>query len=209
MSSPRRYLPLLAELDAWHDAAKATHPDTIPCRVGCTQCCRGPFDISIADAELLIEAVETLPLPAREEVRRAATRQVEAMTALEPGWEAPFDIAAIGDARFDRISDALATLPCPLLDQHGACRIYDRRPMICRLMGLPLVTESGDVIENGCPIMDQFPDYAALAPRPFPLERWEEGERVANQVAASRLLGDPAWHGFETSVAAAIVTWLS
>lgn len=208
MASSNRYLPLLEEFDWWQGAARAEHPQVIPCRLGCSQCCLGPFDISIADTEIVVEAVRALPADHQETILAEARRQVDAMVAIEPGWEAPFDIGAIGDARFDRISDALASLPCPLLDAHGGCRIYFDRPMICRLMGLPLMTESGDVIENGCPIQERFPRYAALAPRPFPLEAWEAREAEQNRLAASRLLGNPARAGYETTIAAAIAVWL-
>jgi Fe-S-cluster containining protein len=179
----------------------------IPCRTGCDACCHGPFDISIADAELVVEAVAALPEDARLIVRREAERQTAAMVALEPTWGWPFEIAQIGEARFDRVSDALADLPCPLLGQRGECRIYPHRPMICRMMGLGLATEAGDLIENGCPIQDRFPAYAALPARPFPLAAWEVAEDEVSAAAAERLLGDPNRAGYETTIAGAVVAW--
>jgi Fe-S-cluster containining protein len=207
MTEPPRYLPILAELDRWQARAHEKHPGVIPCRTGCSACCHGPFDISVADVALLADAVASLPEPIRRQVRRGAAAQLARMTALEPDWAAPYDIATIGDARFDRISDTLADLPCPLLDELGACRIYPDRPMICRLMGLGLVSEVGDVIENGCPIQDRFPPYAALGPEPFPLDTWEMAEAEAKSAAAERLFGDAAFSEYETAIAAAITIW--
>jgi Fe-S-cluster containining protein len=198
---------LLGQLDRWQEQARAEHPNVIPCRLGCDACCHGPFDISVADVELVVEAVAALPEDARLIVRREAERQAAAMVALEPTWGLPFEVAQIGEARFDRVSDALADLPCPLLDQRGGCRIYPRRPMICRMMGLGLATEAGDVIENGCPIQDRFPGYAALPPRPFPLAAWEAALDEVNAAAAERLLGDPNRAGYETTIAGAVVAW--
>lgn len=207
MDRPVRYLPLLEQLDDWQDAARARHPGVIPCRTGCSACCHGPFDISIADVALVTGAVAALPETVRAEVLDRARAQVAAMQAIEPGWQAPFDIATIGEARFDRISDELEELPCPLLDQAGGCLIYHDRPMICRLMGLGLITKRGDVIENGCPIQERFPAYERLAPQPFPLEEWETDEDEAKSEAAERF-GDGGLIEYETTIAAAIA-WRS
>ena len=204
MSRPIRYLPLLEQFDRWQADTRTRHPGVIPCRTGCSACCHGPFDISIADVALVAEAVTLLPAEVRAGVLDRARSQVAAMQAIEPGWEAPFDIGAIGEARFDRISDELEELPCPLLDQAGGCLIYHDRPMICRLMGLGLITERGDVIENGCPIQERFPAYERLAPQPFPLEAWEVDEDEVKAGAAKRL-GDGGLVEYETTIAAAIV----
>ena len=208
MSRPIRYLPLLEQLDRWQADARIRHPGVIPCRTGCSACCHGPFDISIADVALIAEAVALLPADVRAEVVERARSQLAAMQAIEPQWAAPFDIGAIGEARFDRVSDELAELPCPMLDQAGACLIYHDRPMICRLMGLGLVTERGDVIENGCPIQERFPAYERLEPQPFPLEAWESDEDEARADAAIRL-GDAGLLDYETTIAAAVVSGLT
>ncbi|MFN0177961.1 MAG: YkgJ family cysteine cluster protein [Gemmatimonadales bacterium] len=202
-----RYLPLLERLDAWHEAAERTHPETIPCRRGCTACCHGPFDISVADIVTLLEGVANLAIDQRAGALERAGIQMEAAARIAPDWVAPFDVAAIGEARFDQVSDELAALPCPLLGDDGGCLVYRHRPMVCRIMGLGLRAESGDVIENGCPIQTDFPGYAALPPMPFPLEAWEAEEESAKEVAARQLLGSGAASGFETTIAAALVVW--
>jgi len=111
---------------------------------------------------------------ARGEARAEAL--VARILALEPGWTAPHAIADLGEARFDRLSEALAAEPCPLLDPDGRCRIYEDRPFVCRLIGLGMHTPAGGVIENACPIQDHFPGYADLPPVSFDLESFEEVE---------------------------------
>jgi len=202
-----RYLPLLEQLDQWQAGAAARHPGGFPCRSGCTACCHGPFDISVADTALVAGAVNQLEPEIRAGVIARAEAQVAAMRALEPSWTAPYDVAAIGEDRFDQLTDQLADLPCPALDAQGACTIYRHRPFVCRVMGLGLQTESGDVIENACPIQDQYPAYAALPPEPFGLEAFETGEDAARIAAARALFGDESRVGYETTIAAAIVTW--
>jgi len=205
--TPGRYLPLLAELDRWQARTDSEHPGTIPCRAGCSACCHGPFDISIADVAALVDAVRLLPDTTRERVLATAREQADAMRALEPDWPHPYDIRAIGDDRFDRLSDAFAALPCPLLDRAGHCSVYHARPAVCRLMGLGLVNEYGDVIDNACPIQDDFPTYRDLSPQFFALAAWEDAEESCRRDAAVQLAADQDAAGYETTIAMALSTW--
>jgi Fe-S-cluster containining protein len=200
---PLDYPALLGHLDAWQDAAHSTYPGVIPCRAGCSACCHGPFDISVADALLVGDAVTRLPMEARDEVLRRAGAQLGRMEQITAGFAAPWDVAALGDEAFDQLVDALQDEPCPALDDEGRCRIYQSRPMICRLMGLGLLTPGGPVLENSCPIQDDFPEYAALPPQPFDLNAWEARETVLKERAAAILFGNDPNAGYETTVAGA------
>lgn len=198
------YRALLEQLDGWFARARERAGKVVPCRTGCTACCHGPFDISVADVLLLEDGLAALGEEERREVARAAAVQLARAAALEPAWRPPYEIAAIGEERFDRLSDALETEPCPLLDDSGRCRVYASRPLVCRIMGLAMRTPAGRTIENACPIAEQFPGYAALAPSPFELERFEEAEATALADAAVELFGHAAYHDFETFIAAAV-----
>jgi Fe-S-cluster containining protein len=198
------YAELLQQLDAWFGEVSDRHPGVIPCRTGCSACCHGPFDISVADAVLIREAMARLPANERMEVERRALAQALRMQELEPGWEVKVGLAGITEAAFDRVSDAMANEPCPLLDDQGACRIYQDRPLVCRLIGLGVVTPGGRVIENACPIASQFPEYEALPLQPFDLEAMEELETACLEAASDQLFGRPDRSDFETTIAAAI-----
>jgi Fe-S-cluster containining protein len=200
-----RYLPLLEKLDQWQADAREAHPGIIPCRSGCSACCRGPFDISVADALVVIGGIDRLSEPVRAQVAERARDAVDRMRRVVPEWTAPYAVHSIGEEAFDRVSDALADLPCPLLDAEGRCLVYAERPMVCRMIGVGMVTESDLVIENACPIQEQFPAYAALEPIGFPLESTETEEDLARLAAARQLFGDPAMADFETTVAGAVL----
>ena len=203
-TSPALYRELLQTLDRWVDDARRDHPGVIPCRAGCAACCHGPFDVTVADAELMRQAVERLGPDEREAVRDRARALLVRMRALEPTWPPPYEVAALGDTRFDALADALAVEPCPLLDPAGRCRIYEDRPMVCRLIGLPMRSPAGRVIDNACPIQSHYPDYAALAPRLFELEEFEMLEMECLRGAARRTLGDASRWEFETTIAAVL-----
>jgi Fe-S-cluster containining protein len=198
------YRDLLAEVDAWFADARRRHPGVVPCTAGCHACCHGPFDISIADVALLQEALRRLPPETQTAVRNRAARLAEQLQSGAPDWAPPYDVADLGEDRFDALVDGLADEPCPLLDESGNCLVYRDRPLVCRLMGLGLASPGGRIVENGCPIQDRFPGYRNLAPQRFDLERWEEGEAACLEAAATALFGLPEASGFETTIALAL-----
>ena len=187
-----RYRALLERLDAWFAEGKRQYGDNIPCRAGCTACCHGPFDISAADAELLRAGLGTLPAAERGEVRVRAELLLTRMRELAPGWDAPWAIGDLGEDGFDQVAEALAGEPCPLLGDDGRCRVYAHRPLVCRLIGLPMLTDLGETLENGCPIQGEFPGYAELAGVPFAYAAF----------AAEELAILTALNGAETTIAA-------
>jgi Fe-S-cluster containining protein len=199
------YRSLLHRLDEWFAGGRRASAGCVPCRGGCAACCHGPFDISVADAELVTDALGRLPPAERADVVGRAAALLDRMRAIEPAWSAPYEVAAIGETRFDRLSDELADQPCPLLDDAGRCRIYADRPLVCRIIGLGMATPGGRVIENACPIQDRFPGYAGLPPAPFALEAFEERELECLRGAAERRFGDAERWAFETTIAAAVV----
>ncbi|MBM4185757.1 MAG: YkgJ family cysteine cluster protein [Gemmatimonadetes bacterium] len=203
----QRHLPLLDALSTWQTRARQRFPKIIPCRPGCSACCQGPFDIPTADVAVVLEGFRALPRDDRRAILTRARADVEAMRALVPGWIDPYDIADIGEEAFDRAIESHADRPCPLLDDEGRCLIYAHRPVVCRIIGIGLLAESGSVLENECPIQDRFPGYPGLPPYPFPLEQYEAKAEAANREAAEALLGDGDRHRFETTIAAALVKW--
>jgi len=196
------YLGLLAQVDRWFSDAATRHPGVVPCRAGCSACCHGPFDISMADALLLREGLSRLSTPERERVRERSQALLFQMQVAEPGWGPPWDPTALGNERFDALTERLAAEPCPLLDDGGRCVGYESRPLVCRVIGMPMITLDGDVLENNCPIQVQFPAYAALDPAVFDLNGWEEEEQACLEAAALELRGAIAAAGSETVIAA-------
>lgn len=86
----------------------------LACGMGCTACCHQMVGITGAEAALLAEAVAALPDPAPVVARIHATAErSRGMTVA--GWWA-------------------ARLPCPLLDEAGACAVHAARPLPCRAM---------------------------------------------------------------------------
>jgi Fe-S-cluster containining protein len=174
------YLQLLGQLDNWFaKGVAAAGPGVVPCRVGCTACCHGPFDISPADAQDVHSAVSALPTVIREGVLERASVARERSAEFLPTWGPPWDADTLSEAMIDDLCESQATLPCPALDPDGgSCLIHEARPATCRLTGLGLDASDGLLLENVCPIQGEFPAYASLEATPFDLLRFErEAER--------------------------------
>jgi Fe-S-cluster containining protein len=200
---PSDYPALLTRLDEWHHAVRERFPGVVPCRAGCSACCHGPFDISVADALLVRDAIAALSEREREAVRERARVQMSRMATAEPSFQFPWDVSRLGETRFDALVEALADAPCPALGGSGECLIYQSRPMVCRMMGLGMRTGSGAVLENACPIQGDYPSFRDLPPQEFNLEAWETAEATALRPAAGELFADEAHTGYETTIAGA------
>lgn len=201
--APSDYPALLARIDEWHQRVRDRFPGVVPCRAGCAACCHGPFDISVADALVVRDAVAALPDRERDAVRQRARAQVSRLENAEPSFRFPWDVSRLDEARFDALVEGEADVPCPALGSAGECMIYRNRPMVCRLMGLGVQTVSGEALENACPIQDDFPEYRALPPQEFDLEGWEREETTSLRIAAERLFAREADIGYETTIAGA------
>jgi Fe-S-cluster containining protein len=138
------YRELLGRADAWYRAAKAARPDAVPCAKGCRDCCLGLFDVSLADRDLLREGLAAAEPAARADIvaRAAAIVEANGLGETLDGWS---------DREIDAACDAAGDVECPVLGPAGECRLYEHRPLTCRLAGIPLVDVSGRVIHpEGC-----------------------------------------------------------
>lgn len=134
---------LVAAVDAaGAEAARRAGP-LLPCRLGCTECCHGPFPIDALDAHRLARGLQQLE---REDPARAAAviaRAQEAVAILGagfPGDPATGDLTTGDSPALEEFLTHHASLPCPALDPAtGGCELYRHRPLACRTYGPPVV----------------------------------------------------------------------
>ena len=111
------------------------------CRLGCTQCCIGPFPITQLDARRLrlgLAELETRDPERAGCVRDRARESVARISADFPGDPAT-GLLAEGTEAEERFSGFANDEPCPALDpKTGACDLYDARPITCRAFGPPV-----------------------------------------------------------------------
>lgn len=113
----------------------------LACRIGCTECCIGPFPITQLDALRLRAGLTELQRadPARAEgIVLRARAAVDLMRAQFPGDPATGIFGEDEEAE-EAFCSAFADVRCPALDPAtGRCELYTARPISCRTYGPPV-----------------------------------------------------------------------
>lgn len=148
MTLLEEYRLLLAAIDDWFSRCQAAFPEEIACGEGCSECCRGLFDITVLDAALLKSGFDGLPEDVKAAISVKAEGQVVTIRSLWPEFSHPFTINHRSEEEVEELLASDNDTPCLLLDDNGRCRLYEYRPMTCRLHGLPLIDVSAEVMES-------------------------------------------------------------
>lgn len=143
-----RYGALLAEVDAWFRGCMEAFQDDIRCNAGCSECCRGLFDITLTDALFLRLGFILLPRELQESVREKAAGRLAEMRQLWPELAPPFVLNHRPEEEWEQLMPDDDETPCVLLGDDGRCLVYEHRPMTCRLHGLPLIDPDGALLHD-------------------------------------------------------------
>lgn len=180
----QRYARLLEEIDSWFSGCLAARPDDVRCHLGCSGCCRGLFDITLLDALLLQQGVALLNENFQHQLRSRAHERLLELRRSWPEFDQPFLLNYRPEEDWEALMPDDDETPCLLLDSRGRCRVYDHRPMTCRLHGLPLVDVSGEVMHNEwC-----SENFTALDPLRLPELRGEFDRFIREEVRLGREL---------------------
>ena len=169
---------LFVQADEWFNHSRSALVGEIPCRRGCCQCCIGPFVITLLDTLELRRGLATLDTGTRQDIERQAERQARAMEALEPTLSNSRFIDHWDDRMVDSLVEQFHDVPCPALGSDGACRVYEFRPVTCRLMGIPAQGSSA-VSHGACAVQLAVP----IARVPAALR--EEEDRLVGEESAA------------------------
>lgn len=142
------YQKLLSSVDTWFASCISSAQDQIKCSSGCSECCRGLFDITLLDAWYLHRGFELLSGEQRERLREKAAARVEALRKVWPEYAHPYILNLRPEEEWEELMPDDDETPCILLDGAGRCLLYECRPMTCRLHGLPLVDISGEIMHD-------------------------------------------------------------
>ena len=140
-SLPAANQKLVQIVDAALAEATRTSGDWLVCRMGCTQCCYGPFAISQLDAWRLQRGLNELKSSDPKRAARVRKRVRKAVKRLSPAFPGDPKTGILrededAEAAFDEFAN---DEPCPALDpETGGCDLYDARPMTCRTFGPPV-----------------------------------------------------------------------
>jgi Fe-S-cluster containining protein len=169
--------PLYRKTDHWFQRATAALLGEVPCRVGCTSCCIGPFPITLLDVHTLQQGLAGLPLDHRHRIEQRAIEQTTRMETAFPQLTHTELLDTWSDQAIDQLVKEFHDHPCPALEADGRCGIYDHRPLVCRSMGIP--TEDGGLTYGACEIQTFIPIVR------LPSAFREEEHRLLQEEAAS------------------------
>ncbi len=133
-----RYEALVAEVDSIFAHIRGAHTECVTCEPGCSDCCNALFDLSLVEAMYINQAfANTIPygkersdiLTLASELDRKAVRMKREFYSASKAGQPAEDIME---------SAARLRLPCPLLNADLRCMLYEKRPITCRLYGVPL-----------------------------------------------------------------------
>ena len=173
-----RYGELLREVDGWFQRCLDQHPDLIACRNGCSECCRGLFDITLLDALFLKRGFDELPEPQKAGLVRSAIGRLQQLSHLNPAFIEPWLLNGIPESDWDVLMPEEDETPCLLLSESGECLVYDSRPMTCRLNGIPLIDVSGEeLFDEWCTL-----NFTEVDPRCFADLRFEFNELFSQEL---------------------------
>ena len=122
------------------EGTRRAGPD-LACRVGCTECCHGPFPIDALDADRLRRGLRALQASDPPRAAAVVGRAQAAWAALRNGFPGTAGNGRLADddAAREAFFDRHGAAPCPALDpSQGACDLYAHRPSSCRTYGLPV-----------------------------------------------------------------------
>lgn len=144
----KNYGKLLSSVDRWFDRCASANPTSIACMAGCSECCRGLFDITLLDAWYLKSGFDLLDESTRRPVLKRVETRLVSLKEVWPEFALPYILNVKPEEDWDQLMPDEDEISCPLLSENGDCLLYEYRPMTCRLHGIPLVDVSGEVFHD-------------------------------------------------------------
>ncbi|MFI5223504.1 MAG: hypothetical protein ACHQX3_04550, partial [Nitrospirales bacterium] len=121
MASPTPSGPssLYRKTDHWFQRATAALLGEVPCRLGCTSCCIGPFPITLLDIHTLQQGLAALAPDHRRRIEQRAIEQTTAMETAFPQLTHTHLLDNWSDQDIDRLVAEFHHHPCPALETDG------------------------------------------------------------------------------------------
>jgi len=127
-----QYAVFVRKADILFKTIKEKYPDSVRCRIRCCDCCHAVFGVLPIEAAFINYHFNRLERKARRDIlRRAEKAEIEMLKAKETlkvfDENEKMKVYGIGKQR----------VRCPFLSEQEECVFYDKRPVICRVYGVP------------------------------------------------------------------------
>jgi len=108
------------------------HGSCINCQLHCSDCCQAVFGLFLIEAAFIQEHFKQLKPEVRMTALARAEKADQELIKLQKLLEEFKD-----DPKMSNYALAKERIRCPLLDENDECILYSRRPITCRVYGIP------------------------------------------------------------------------
>lgn len=135
----KKYEDLVSQIESVCAKVKTDHADKVACRQGCSDCCHALFDLTLIEAYAIkLRFDENFTGKLRHDILSVADTADRKIFKIKKNATEAEKLGADGQKIIERIS--MEKIACPLLDENNLCRMYDHRPIACRVYGIPTST---------------------------------------------------------------------
>ena len=132
-----KYEALVTGIDKIFKGMQESHKDCMRCEIHCSDCCHAVFDLTLVEAVYIshhfknsLSEQERKPILERAETADRKYYQIKKKLKkmyIDQGKSPEEVLLELSRER----------VPCPLLNEKNLCDLYDRRPITCRVYGIP------------------------------------------------------------------------
>lgn len=108
------------------------HGECVKCELHCSDCCNAVFGVFLVEALYIREHFEQVNESHKKEIIKRAVKADRDIEDLQRKLETFKD-----DPEMQSYTIARERVRCPMLDDRDECVLYHRRPITCRVYGIP------------------------------------------------------------------------
>ncbi len=126
------YELLVDKAEAAFHSVKEKHSDCVKCELHCSDCCNAVFGVFLVEALYIREHFEQIKEEQKQDAIKRAKKTEQAIEELQKKLKTFED-----DPGMQAYTLARERIRCPLLDDNDECVLYQKRPITCRVYGIP------------------------------------------------------------------------
>jgi Fe-S-cluster containining protein len=132
-----KYEALVSEADKIFKAVQESHGDCVRCEVHCCDCCYAVFDLTLVESVYInYHFNKSLARKERRPIIRRAEKADRKYYQIKQKLQKMYiDRGKPPEEVFSQL--AQERVQCPLLNDKDLCDLYARRPITCRVYGIP------------------------------------------------------------------------
>lgn len=134
-----KYEALIQMVDAVFERVKNEYPKEVFCREKCSDCCYALFDLTLVEALYIKDQFnQRFSGMEKNKILEIADKTERALTKMKR--KAYKDVKNGADQLEIIAKMSQERVRCPLLGEDNLCVMYDKRPITCRVYGIPTST---------------------------------------------------------------------